>query len=158
MELKNVMGEKSWLEHCENTSYRCHSDPLSLDPEHGYDRNDMYEPHTHPPLSRRAFLRRLAGHFGIVAVLVLVSLAFGILGYMQLEGLAFPEAFLHSATLLGGLGIVEAPASTAAKFFAGLYALYSGLVFLAAFGIIVAPIMHRIVHKFHWDGAQSGGD
>ncbi|TKT80336.1 hypothetical protein [Aquamicrobium sp. LC103] len=111
----------------------------------------MYESSDQPPLPLPAFLRRVALHFGVVLLLVLGSLAIGVSGYVYFEGLSFPDAFLHSATLLGGLGLVAAPASTGAKLFAGFYALYSGLVFLAAFGVILAPVLHRVLHLFHWN-------
>lgn len=73
---------------------------------------------------------------------------------MSLEGLTFDKAFLHAATLLGGAGLTEMPAKSGAKLFAGVYALYSGLVFLATFGIIFAPVAHRLLHKFRWDDAD----
>ena len=120
----------------------------------------MYE-HHHSPLAPRAvFLRRLAGHFGVAAALMLVSLGAGILGYRWFEHLRWADAFLNAAMLLGGEGPVEAPATRAGKLFAGLYALYSGMVFVVAAGILMAPVIHRIMHRFHWtpkDGDGAGG-
>lgn len=72
-------------------------------------------------------------------------------GYMYFENLAWRDAFLNAAMLLGGMGPVDAPHSDAGKVFAGLYALYAGLVFLIVAGLIVAPIAHWVQHKFHWD-------
>lgn len=111
----------------------------------------MYERHSQPPISRRAFLGRLAAHFGVVFVLFLGSLGVGVAGFALLEGMAWADAFLHASALLGGLGFVEAPGSVGGKLFAALYSLYAGLVFLAAFGIVLAPVVHRILHKFHWE-------
>ena len=54
--------------------------------------------------------------------------------------------------LLGGEGPVEAPASPGGKVFAGLYALYSGLVFVIAVGVVLTPVLHRVLHQFHWEG------
>ena len=52
--------------------------------------------------------------------------------------------------LSGGMGPIEAPQSPGGKVFAGLYALYAGLVFLVTTGIVFAPVVHRLLHKFHW--------
>jgi hypothetical protein len=60
------------------------------------------------------------------------------------------DAFLNASMLLGGMGPVDAPRTSAGKLFAGIYALYAGLVFLVIVGIILAPIVHRILHRFHW--------
>lgn len=93
----------------------------------------------------------MAAHFAVVLLLIIASLGVGVAGYVFLEGFRAADAFLHSAMLLGGLGLVQVPSGIGAKLFAGIYALYSGLVFLAALGIILAPVIHRIPHKLHWD-------
>lgn len=118
----------------------------------------MYERHDQPPVSQKMFLLRVARHVGFAVIVILASLGIGMIGYMTLEALAFEDAFLHAAVLLGGMGLVAPPASTTGKLFAGLYALYSGLVFLAVFGIILAPIIHRLLHKFHWDSTEADQD
>lgn len=112
----------------------------------------MYESRQHPPLSRARFLRRWLTHGLLALFLLLVSLALGMAGYMGFEQLAWRDAFLNAAMLLGGMGPVDAPHSDAGKLFAGLYALYAGLVFIASAGLIVAPLAHRVMHSFHWDG------
>ena len=61
------------------------------------------------------------------------------------------DAFLNSAMLLGGMGPVNAPQSDAGKFFAGLYSMYAGLVFIVTAALLFTPIMHRVLHRFHWD-------
>ncbi len=71
-------------------------------------------------------------------------------GYSYFEGLAWRDAFLNSTMLLGGMGPVDAPKTGGGKLFAGLYALYAGLVFLVAVGVVLAPVLHRLLHKFHW--------
>jgi len=90
-------------------------------------------------------------HFAVATALVLGSLLIGMAGYAHYEGLAWRDAFLNAAMLLGGMGPVEAPRTEGGKLFAGLYALYAGLVFLVAVGIVLAPVVHRLLHKFHWD-------
>jgi hypothetical protein len=100
-------------------------------------------------LPPRAFLRRLAAHGGAALVLLSISLALGMWGYARFEGLAWRDAFLNAAMLLGGMGPVDPPRTPDGKLFAGLYALYAGLVFLATAGIVVAPLVHRLMHRFH---------
>lgn len=110
----------------------------------------MYEARHQPPLTRRHFLRRLAAHGGASLALIAVSLAAGMAGYSYFEGLGWRDAFLNAAMLLGGMGPVEVLQTPGGKLFAGLYALYSGLVVLVAAGVLFAPVFHRIIHKFHW--------
>lgn len=111
----------------------------------------MYESRKHRPLSRQHFFRRLLLHFLGASALVLGSLLIGMAGYAHFEGLAWRDAFLNAAMLLGGMGPVESPQTAGGKLFAGLYALYAGLVFLVAVGIVLAPVVHRLLHRFHWD-------
>ena len=69
--------------------------------------------------------------------------------YMYFEKLALIDAFLNAAMLLGGMGPVDLPKTAGGKVFAGLYALYSGLVFLVVVGISLAPLAHRMLHRLH---------
>ncbi len=118
----------------------------------------MYEDLRTRPVPRLAFARRMAGHVGAVALLVLASVVAGMAGYEHYERLGWRDAFLNAAMLLGGEGPVETPASPGGKVFAGLYALYSGLVFIVAFGVILTPVLHRMMHKFHWVADEEGKD
>ena len=110
----------------------------------------MYESRTIRPVSNAAFARRLLVHVLVSLVLLAVSLAAGMAGYMVFEHLSWIDAFLNAAMLLGGMGPVNAPVSSAGKLFAGLYALYAGLVFLIGVAFIFTPILHRLLHTFHW--------
>jgi len=111
----------------------------------------MYEHRKERLLPRRRFLKRFVKHVG-VAVLVLVgSLVMGMAGYVHFEGLSWLDAFLNASMLLGGMGPVESPATPGGKLFAGLYALYAGMVVLVVASIILAPVVHRVLHRFHWD-------
>jgi hypothetical protein len=87
----------------------------------------------------------------VASGLVLGSLLMGMAGYAHFEDLAWRDAFLNAAMLLGGMGPIESPQSGGGKIFAGVYALYSGLAFVVAAGIVLAPVIHRLLHKFHWD-------
>ena len=75
-------------------------------------------------------------------------------GYRYYERLPWLDAFLNAAMLLGGMGPVEDPQTAGGKLFAGLYALYAGPVFLVATAIILAPVVHRLLHKFHWEATK----
>jgi hypothetical protein len=111
----------------------------------------MYESRADAPLPRPLFLARLLRHAAASAALVAVSLGIGMAGYEGFEGLPWRDAFLNSAMLLGGMGPVDGPRTDAGKVFAGLYALYCGLVFLVSVSVLLAPVLHRALHKFHWE-------
>lgn len=111
----------------------------------------MYEPKDTPPISTRYFARRVFWHFCLSQVLVLVSLVVGMAGFHFTEGIGWLDSFLESAMLLGGMGPTYIPTSEAGKLFAGLYALYCGLVFIVVAGLIIAPVVHRVLHRLHWD-------
>jgi hypothetical protein len=108
-----------------------------------------YERRSQKLLPRRAFMARLFMHFLVTQVLVLVSLIAGMAGYAHFEGLGIRDAFLNSAMLLGGMGPVNNPHTNGGKVFAGIYALYCGLVVIVGAGVIMAPVVHRIIHQFH---------
>ncbi len=111
----------------------------------------MYEPKDQPPIPSVSFARRLAVHLGLAACLLLASLSAGMVGYVSLEHLSWMDAFLNSAMLLGGMGPVNLPQTEAGKLFAGIYALYAGLVFIATAALVFTPIFHRVMHHFHWN-------
>jgi hypothetical protein len=119
----------------------------------------MYEHRNQSLLPRRAFLLRLTTHVGIAVGIIFGSLAMGVLGYHFLGGFAWIDALVNASMLLGGMGPVDALHTTAGKLFASFYALYYGMVFLVAVGIIFAPVFHRILHHFHLEaeGESDGG-
>ncbi len=78
----------------------------------------------------------------------------GVLGYHFIGGLSFVDAFLNASMILGGMGPVDILTNDSAKIFSGFYALYSGIAFLTSFAIIIAPIFHRFLHKFHLEDEQ----
>lgn len=117
----------------------------------------MYESRHQPLLHRRRFLRRVAGHVLVVAGLIVLSIALGVAGYMSLERLPWTDAFLETAMLLGGMGPIHAPRTEAGKLFAGLFALYAGLVFIATAAILLGPVAHRLLHRFHLQRTDGDG-
>ena len=116
----------------------------------------MYERYDEPVLSRRAFAARVLRHAALAAALLLASLGVGVVGYMTLAHLSFVDAFLNAAMILGGMGPVDALPTDAAKVFAGLYAIYSGVFFLVIAGLILAPFLHRVLHVLNLDTDADG--
>ncbi len=111
----------------------------------------MYEHRSQRPVSNRVFLWRLARHVAAAIMVGVASLAAGMAGYVHFEGMSWLDGFLNASMLLGGMGPVTTPVTTGGKLFAGLYALYAGIGFLIAAGIILAPVVHRLLHRFHWE-------
>lgn len=112
----------------------------------------LFHPFEHrgePLLSTRAYLTRLLHSAGIGAALMLASLGGGMLGYHALEGLPWIDSFVEASMLMGGMGPVSPLHTRGGKLFAGVYALYCGLVLILVAGILLAPVAHRILHKFH---------
>ena len=88
---------------------------------------------------------------GVAILLILSALFIGIAGYHWVAGLSWIDSFLNASMILGGMGPVNQLYSSGAKFFAAMYALFSGLVFIAVMGIVLSPIVQRILHDFHID-------
>jgi hypothetical protein len=107
-----------------------------------------------PLLPRRRFLRRLGRVASFSLLLVGVSLVIGTVGFHVSDDLTWLDAFLNSAMLLGGMGPTATFESPPAKLFASFFALYAGLVFLIAGGIVFAPLFHRLLHIFHLEESQ----
>ena len=97
------------------------------------------------------FKRRLARFIGIAILLILAALCIGIAGYRWIAGLNWVDSLLNASMILGGMGPVSVLTTARAKIFASLYALFSGLVFIAVMGIVFSPMVHRMLHKFHVD-------
>jgi hypothetical protein len=110
-----------------------------------------YEHHRQPIAAHPVFFRRVLLHLAMAVSLISVSLGIGILGYHHLGGLAWEDALVEASMLMGGQGPVYGQSLTTipAKLFSSAYALFSGIVLIALFGIILAPIFHRILHRLH---------
>lgn len=109
----------------------------------------MYEHHKQPLAKRSVFARRLALNGLAGLVLLMFSLGLGMAGYHFLENLSWIDSLLNASMILGGMGPVAPLQTIAGKLFASFYALYSGVILLAAVGILAAPIFHRFLHRFH---------
>ncbi len=113
-----------------------------------------YESRHQPLASMQRYALRLVLSFLIACLLIGGSLGAGMWGYAHFEGMSWLDAFLNAAMILSGMGPADQLKTDAGKVFAGCYALYSGLVIVLASGIILAPIVHRILHRFHVDEAD----
>ncbi len=111
----------------------------------------MYEHRKKPLLTKHLYKRRLALHGLAASALIFFSLAFGVLGYRYFENLPWIDALLNASMLLGGMGPINPLQTTAGKLFASFYALFSGIIFLVGVGILFAPVLHRLIHEFHWE-------
>jgi hypothetical protein len=109
----------------------------------------MFEHRHQPLLPWRAFLGRMAFSTALGLGFVLVSLAVGMIGYHELEGMNWVTAFVNAAMILSSMGPMTPVHTDAGMWFAGFYALYSGLALIFILGIIFAPIIHRFLHHFH---------
>ena len=111
----------------------------------------MSERRREPLLPRRVFvlrvLRSLAMAFGIIGL----SLGLGIFGYHFCEGLSWLDALLNASMILTGMGPVNELHTVRGKLFASFYALFSGVVFITSVALLLAPVVHRFLHKFHFD-------
>ena len=97
------------------------------------------------------FVKRLIGSLAIALGLIGVALMIGIAGYHFIAGFNLVDSFLEASMILGGMGPVNQLSSDASKIFAAVYALFSGLIFIAVMGLVLAPVVHRVLHKFHVD-------
>jgi hypothetical protein len=112
----------------------------------------MFEHHSMPLIPAHAFIRRLLKSVGFALCLMAVSLVAGMTGYHVLEGMSWLDSFLNAAMILGGMGEIDALKTTGGKVFAACFALYSGLWVVASMSIIITPVFHRVLHRFHVKG------
>ena len=97
------------------------------------------------------FAKRLAASLVIALGMIAIALAIGVSGYHWLAGFDWVDSFLEASMILGGMGPVNQLPTDGAKVFASLYALFSGLMFVGIMGVLLSPIVHRFLHKFHVD-------
>ena len=91
---------------------------------------------------------------GVVAV----SLLIGAYGYHRTEGLAWIDALLDASMILTGMGPVHALQTNAGKLFATGYALFSGVMFLMMVALLLGPLVHRFLHRFHLELDEEDSD
>jgi hypothetical protein len=113
-----------------------------------------FEHRRHPLLSRRRFVGRMLTAIGLWVGITVVGLVIGMAGYAAFEGMSAADAFVNAAMILSGMGPVGELKTTAGKIFAGCYAIFSGLVIVIATGFVLAPIFHRVLHRFHVESGK----
>lgn len=111
----------------------------------------MYEHRRQPLLSHRRYVDRVKSHVLGALALLLLTLGIGMAGYHGLEDQTWIDAYLNASMILGGMGPVAELHTAGGKVFAGTYALFAGLVFVLAIGVVLAPVLHRAMHRFHLD-------
>ena len=115
-------------------------------------RNSLQFERRHEPLAPvSVFVKRLLGSLAIALALIDVVLMIGIAGYRYIAGFNWVDSLLEASMILGGMGPVNPLPNDHAKIFASAYALFSGLIFIAVMGLVLSPVVHRILHKFHVD-------
>jgi hypothetical protein len=117
----------------------------------------MFEHRSKPLLPRRAFYARFAWSVAATVCIVAFSLLMGSAGYHYLGELPWIDSLLNASMILAGMGPVDPIRSNAAKLFASFYALYSGIAFLTMVAILMAPLLHRFLHKFHLELSDNAG-
>jgi hypothetical protein len=108
-----------------------------------------FEHRSHPLASRRKFARHMLRAIGLWMLLTFAGLAIGMAGYAYFERMSATDAYVNAAMILSGMGPVGELKTTAGKIFAGSYAILSGLIIVIATGFVLAPIFHRVLHRFH---------
>lgn len=108
----------------------------------------MFEQRHHRLLPFPVFIRRVCIHLALALGIIGFSLLIGMAGYVYFEHMEWIDAYENAAMILSGMGPVDDICSWEGKFFAGSYALFSGVVFLVAIAIIIAPLFHRFLHRF----------
>ena len=119
-------------------------------------RLTRFERATEPLAPVWQFVQRIAVNAGVALALIALSLLAGMAGYRYFEGMATVDAYLNASMILSGMGPVGTLQTSAGKIFAGTYALYSGVVLIFSSGIILAPVVHRVLHEFHVDDGEGG--
>jgi hypothetical protein len=117
-----------------------------------------FEHRQQKPIPLSEFLIRQGQYLLSACLLLSLGLGIGILGYHEFESLSWLDSFLNAAMILGGMGPVDVLHTEAGKLFAGCYALFSGLVFLVAAGLFFSPLVHRFLHKFHFDAEEGNNN
>lgn len=101
--------------------------------------------------SRGRFSQRMVRNGAAAGVMTLLALGVGMAGYMVLESMSATDAFANAALILSGMGPLDPLRTAGGRVFAGVYALVSGVLYIALSALILAPIFHRILHRFHVD-------
>ena len=114
----------------------------------------MYEHKSKPLLSKKEFSKRMFVHVLVALLLVALTIVVGTIGHVYFDNMGVVVALVASITLTGGLGISILPKTSSGLLFASLYGIVSSYVYIATSSIVLAPILHRLFHKFHLESNQ----
>lgn len=109
----------------------------------------FFEHHGQDLLPAREFVLRMARSAAIAVAILGGALGLGVLGYHHFEQLPWIDALLEASMILGGMGPIRPPTTDPGKLFASFYALFSGVVFLTSVSVLIAPVLHRMLHWMH---------
>lgn len=111
----------------------------------------MLEQRSKPLISKTAFAGRLLQWLLITFILLIISLLTGVIGYRYFENMPWIDALLNAAMILGGMGEITELHTTGGKLFAACYAIYCGIFLIICGGLLLVPVFHRLLHRFHGD-------
>lgn len=109
----------------------------------------MYEHRKQPLASTATFYQRILKNILIASFIMFICLLIGITGYHYFAKAQWIDALHNASMILSGMGPVIEIQSASGKIFSSAYALFSGIIFITNFGIILAPAMHRLFHRLH---------
>jgi hypothetical protein len=110
-----------------------------------------FEHKSHPLLPKELFYKRVLRYGGFSLMLISVSLGIGVLGYHYTNSLGWLDSLVNASMILTGMGPVDLMKTDASKWFASVYSIFSGVIFLSTVAVFLSPIFHRFLHKFHLD-------
>lgn len=116
----------------------------------------MLEHRTDQLLPRHRFLRRQAAFIAVSLAMILLALGLGTVGYHTLEAQDWLDSFYSASMILTGMGPASPVRSSAGKIFASVYALFAAGVFLTAWGVLMTPLFHRVMHCLHLEDGSRG--
>jgi hypothetical protein len=114
----------------------------------------MFETRRQPIIPANHFVHRVALSIALSGAIAAVALVLGVAGFHFIADVPWIDAFHNASMILGGMGPVAEMKTTAAKLFSSVYALFCGLVFIGVVAVMLAPVMHRVLHRFHMDEAD----
>ena len=113
-----------------------------------------YEKKSQPLAPTSRFRSRLVRNLGAAAAIIAAALGVGMAGYAWFEGMSAIDAFANSAMILSGMGPLGALKTDGGKLFAGIYAIFCGLLIFGVAGLVLAPVFHRVLHRFHVEDGE----
>lgn len=124
-------------------------------------RRRGWESHREPLLPVPEFRRRVVYSALTGLGVIGFSLVIGVIGYHLTGPFGWLDSLYNASMILGGMGPVDsrplAGQPGALKVFASCYALYSGVALLTSVGVMFAPVVHRVLHRFHLADAGDSG-